>query len=71
MDVIIRDTFITMAQFLKKVNLISSGGEAKYFLTTVYISLNGIQEQRRGKKLYPGDILIIQEKSYTIQGSNS
>jgi len=68
LNVEIRDTFITMAQFLKKANLVSSGGETKHFLATVEITVNGVSEQRRGKKLVPGDVIRIQDQEFTIQG---
>lgn len=48
---------ITLGQLLKKVNIISSGGEAKTFLTTHHVTVNGIREQRRGKKLNTGDTI--------------
>lgn len=50
----LKTEFITLGQFLKIFNIISSGGEAKFFLQDNFILVNGEKEQRRGRKLYPG-----------------
>ena len=45
---------ITLGQFLKFVNLASSGGEVKALLAEGNIRVDGTVEIRRGRKLYPG-----------------
>ena len=45
-------------QFLKWQNLVSSGGEAKIFIKTGSVKVNGIIETRRGRKLNKGDKVI-------------
>lgn len=57
----ISDTFITLGQALKEAAVIDSGGQAKWFLSEVPVWVNGEQEQRRGRKLYPGDYVTIDE----------
>lgn len=52
-------SFITLGQLLKMTNVISSGGMAKWFLDENIVYVNGEPEQRRGKKLYDGDIVNI------------
>lgn len=47
--------FITMGQFLKLADCISTGGQAKFFLQEKQIKVNGENENRRGRKLYVGD----------------
>jgi len=42
-------------QFLKWHNLVSSGGEAKFFIKSGQVSVNGHIEMRRGRKLILGD----------------
>ncbi len=51
--------FITLGQLLKIENIISSGGMAKYFLQENKVYVNDVLENRRGKKLYPNDIIKI------------
>ena len=52
----IKDEYITLGQFLKLSDCISTGGEAKFFLQEHDILVNKEPEKRRGKKLYPQDI---------------
>lgn len=47
--------YITLGQVLKLADYISNGGEAKFFLAEQTVFINGEQDQRRGRKLYPGD----------------
>ena len=62
----IKDEYITLGQFLKKVNIISSGGEAKHFLNSNIILINEKNDNRRGRKLYKGDKLKISGVDYLI-----
>ncbi len=55
----ITSPYITLGQLLKFANVIQSGGETKFFLAENIITVNGVQDNRRGKKCYPGDIIII------------
>jgi len=45
--------YITLGQFLKIVDIASSGGEAKYLVKELDIYVDGVKEDRRGRKLYP------------------
>ena len=45
-------------QFLKWQNLVSSGGEAKNFIQSGSVKVNGETETRRGRKLSKGDKVI-------------
>ncbi|MGA8942309.1 MAG: S4 domain-containing protein YaaA [Thermoactinomyces sp.] len=47
--------YITLGQLLKRLNVISSGGQAKYFLQEEEVRINGELERRRGRKIYPQD----------------
>ena len=47
--------YMTLGQFLKRVDVIQSGGEAKIFLAEYTVFVNGETENRRGRKLYGGD----------------
>ncbi|GEK88949.1 S4 domain-containing protein YaaA [Alkalibacterium putridalgicola] len=66
----IDDSVITLGQFLKHANIISSGGMAKPFLLEYPIWVNGEPENRRGKKLRHGDTIKIEEfGTYTIEST--
>lgn len=47
--------YITLGQFLKISDVISSGGMAKWFLSEYEVYINGELDQRRGRKLRAGD----------------
>jgi len=51
----IHGSYITLGQFLKLTNCIDTGGQAKGFLEQTLVKVNGEPEQRRGRKLKPGD----------------
>ncbi|MFV0558904.1 MAG: S4 domain-containing protein YaaA [Enterococcus sp.] len=53
--------FMTLGQVLKEVNVISSGGQAKWYLAENTIFVDGEPENRRGRKLYPGMMVEIPE----------
>lgn len=58
----ISSEFITLGQLLKFADVIQSGGETKYFLAVNRILVNNQAENRRGRKLYPGDIIDIKSQ---------
>ncbi|MGX7108998.1 S4 domain-containing protein YaaA [Facklamia miroungae] len=51
----IESDHVTLGQLLKMVDLISSGGMAKWYLGEFTVYLNEEPENRRGRKIYPGD----------------
>jgi ribosome-associated protein len=64
--------FITLGQFLKHANLISSGGMAKWFLSEYVVYVDNEKEDRRGRKLYPGAMVEIPgEGTFFIQSTKS
>lgn len=58
----IASDYITLGQLLKFADVIQSGGETKYFLAVNRILVNNQLENRRGRKLYPGDIVDIKSQ---------
>ena len=65
-EIKLKTEYITLQQLLKMENFISSGGEAKYYLMDNYVLVNGEEESRRCKKLYPNDHVIIEKKEFQI-----
>ena len=66
MIVKITTDYIELQQLLKLTDWISTGGEAKIAVKKLNIKYNGVPENRRGKTIYPGDIVEIQNKKYEI-----
>ncbi len=65
-DVKITTPFITLGQLIKFLNLIGSGGEVKLFIMQNQILFNDEPENRRGKKIFPNDIVEINGSKYRI-----
>ncbi|WP_138419181.1 S4 domain-containing protein YaaA [Aquibacillus sediminis] len=57
----INTEYIQLGQFLKLANIMESGGMVKLFLSENSVYVNGEAENRRGKKLYPGDQVEIED----------
>lgn len=66
LDIYIESEFIKLEQFLKLIDLVSSGGEAKLFILNNDILVNNIIEKRRGRKLYKEDQILIDGQLYKI-----
>lgn len=54
-EITIDRPFITLGQLLKEEGIIPTGGAAKWFLKENTVLVNGEQDTRRGRKLYPDD----------------
>ncbi|SJZ98219.1 Ribosome-associated protein YbcJ, S4-like RNA binding protein [Pilibacter termitis] len=60
MEYILYKEFLTLGQFLKEIGEIQTGGGAKIYLATQKVWLNQELENRRGKKLYPTDVVRLE-----------
>ncbi len=56
---IVQEEYITLGQLLKAIGIISTGGAAKAYLEASAVQVNGEPEQRRGRKLRPGDVVVV------------
>ncbi|MGD9761011.1 MAG: S4 domain-containing protein YaaA [Candidatus Izemoplasmatales bacterium] len=65
-EVKIKTEYITLGQLIKYLSLVGSGGEVKFFIMENQILLNDEPENRRGKKIYPNDVVEINNQSYRI-----
>lgn len=65
-QIAITTEYITLGQLLKITNVISSGGEAKWFLAENTVLVDGKFESRRGRKLYKGMTIKVLNKEYKI-----
>ncbi|GAB2536940.1 S4 domain-containing protein YaaA [Gracilibacillus alcaliphilus] len=53
--------YIPLGQFLKLANILESGGMIKVFLQENGVYVNDELETRRGRKLYPGDMVYVED----------
>lgn len=59
--------FIKLDSFLKAVNAVCSGGEAKIIISEGMVLVNGEVELRRGRKLRPGDVVEVGGNSFLVE----
>lgn len=65
-QIAIRGEYITLGQFLKFVGIVSLGSDEKRYLSNNAVLVNGEKENRRGKKLRPGDKVSLVEGEFEI-----
>ncbi|HLR02354.1 MAG TPA: S4 domain-containing protein YaaA [Virgibacillus sp.] len=53
--------YITLGQFVKLANVLESGGHVKSYIQEIGVHVNGELEKRRGRKLYPGDVIEMKD----------
>ena len=58
---------IPLDQFLKMAQVVQSGGEAKVLIQSGAVTVNGIPETRRGRKLRPGDTVVVDGEEFVIE----
>lgn len=63
----IETEFIKLDSFLKGVGAVSSGGEAKMLISEGSVVVNGETELRRGRKLRPGDRIVLGDRTFTVE----
>ncbi|MBR3356295.1 MAG: RNA-binding S4 domain-containing protein [Solobacterium sp.] len=63
----IKTEYITLQQYLKFIGIADTGGQAKILVKQLDIRVNGEKEDRRGRKLYPGDTVLVNGKKYIVE----
>ena len=61
------EEYITLNVLLKITDIIQTGGAAKFYLSENVVYVNDEKENRRGRKLYPGDIVKAENRVFIIQ----
>ena len=61
------EQYITLQSLLQVGGVISTGGLAKIFLQENEVQVNGEHEDRRGRKLYPGDKVLVGKTSFLVE----
>ncbi|MHA3839058.1 RNA-binding S4 domain-containing protein [Mycoplasma sp. HF14] len=70
MTIKIKGDSIKLSQFLKKIDEIDTGGQAKVFILNNDIKINGEAPKGRSSKIKVGDIVWINDSLYTIASAN-
>ena len=67
-DVPIRGDTIRLGQLLKLAGVVDHGGEIKAFLAHERVLVNGEREERRGRQLHPGDVVVTGVEELRVVG---
>ena len=59
--------FIKLDSFLKAIDAVSSGGEAKMLIQDGHVMVNGEIETRRGRKLRHGDRVAFGRNEFLVE----
>ena len=63
----LREEFIKLGQALKAAGLVESGVEAKEVIQNGLVLVNGEIDERRGRKLYDGDVVVFDGEEIKIE----
>lgn len=66
MEIKIRDEFIKLGQALKLAGVVEDGVEAKYAIQDGLVQVNGEDDQRRGRKVYEGDVITFEDQEIKV-----
>ena len=66
MEIKIRDEFIKLRQALKLAGVVEDGVEAKYAIQDGLVQVNGEVDQRRGRKVYEGDVITFEDQEIKV-----
>ena len=61
------EQYITLQSLLQVGGVISTGGMAKIFLQENEVKVNNEREDRRGRKLYQGDKVLVGKTSFLVE----
>ena len=66
MEIKIRDEFIKLGQALKLAGVVEDGVEAKFVIQDGLVKVNGEVDERRGRKVYEGDVISFNGKDIKV-----
>ena len=67
-DVAVRGP-LPLGGFLKLAGVAATGGHAKVLVQSGAVSVNGAPETRRGRRLEPGDVVVVGGQEYRVCSS--
>lgn len=57
----INTEFIKLGQLLKFASIVGNGSDAKLIIADGLVKVNGNVVLERGKKIYPGDVVVVED----------
>ncbi len=58
-----------LEQYLKWLGLVDTGGQAKHLIKSGQVTVNGLTETRRGRKLIDGDRISLAKNEYIFSNN--
>ena len=65
-EIKIKDEFIKLGQALKLAGVVEDGVEAKYAIQDGLVKVNGEVDERRGRKVYEGDVITFEDQEIKV-----
>jgi len=62
----INTEFIKLGQLLKFASIVGNGSDAKLIIADGLVTVNGDIVHERGKKIYPGDVVVVKDMGSVI-----
>ncbi len=62
----IHTEFIKLGQLLKFASIVGNGSDAKLIIADGLVTVNGNVVHERGKKIYPGDVVEVENMGSVI-----
>lgn len=69
-EISIRGDMIRLGQLLKLASIVGSGGDAKAMLVAGLVTVNGVEETRRGRQLHDGDVIDADGETVRVVAAN-
>mgnify|MGYP004688682835 FL=1 len=66
LEIKIKDEFIKLGQALKLAGVVEDGVEAKYVIQDGMVQVNGEVDERRGRKVYVGDVITYENQEIKV-----
>ena len=66
LEITIKDEFIKLGQALKLAGVVEDGVQAKYEIQDGNVKVNGEVDQRRGRKVYVGDVITFEGQEIKV-----
>ncbi|RPI30473.1 MAG: RNA-binding S4 domain-containing protein [Actinomycetota bacterium] len=61
---------VALGAFLKLAGAAATGGQAKLVIQSGVVTVNGVTERRRGRKVAPGDVVAAGGAEYKVCASS-
>lgn len=69
-EIYIKGSYIEIGKLIKKLGLVNTGGQVKYFMETNKILINNIEPKGRNTKVYVNNTIWINSDVYILKNEN-